>query len=149
MTSPPPDEPHLTEWQAHGLACLVVRNPYLKAFCGYVAVAPGHPLHGLDWTDAHTIVDDLRVHGGLTYTGKSTPLICHPHEPDNAWWLGFDCAHAYDLVPGLPGLDSPLMGGQYRDIAYVRAEVESLAEQLARAGGAHAEVDALAGEKAP
>lgn len=56
-------------------------------------------------------------------------------EPDDVWWFGFDCMHAglSDHVPGLfmtPRLRE-LMPGVYRDLAYVHAETERLAEQLA------------------
>jgi hypothetical protein len=40
-------------------------------------------------------------------------------------FIGFDCAHSYDLMPGwkLEGL-----GGTYRDIEYVQKECEKLAK---------------------
>jgi hypothetical protein len=62
--------------------------------------------------------------------------------PDDVFWLGFDCAHAGDLSPamearmrsyGIPSLQGPEFGAfreVYRDLPYVRAEIESLAGQL-------------------
>lgn len=51
------------------------------------------------------------------------------------WWFGFDCGHAYDAKPGLaahyPAFRSIMPGGQYRDMAYARAQTEHLAQQLA------------------
>jgi hypothetical protein len=41
--------------------------------------------------------------------------------------LGFDCSHAGDLSPGR---GPQFSHERYRDVAYVRAEVESLAAQL-------------------
>ena len=40
-------EPDRIEWRnEHGQPCLIVRNQS-GALCGYVAVSPGHPLHGV------------------------------------------------------------------------------------------------------
>jgi hypothetical protein len=122
------DEPDRIEFEAHGLPCLMLRNPF-GAWCGYAAVPPGHPYHGK--SDA-----DVEAHGGITYAGTCDESvgICHvpkPGEPDNVYWFGFDCSHCYDLTPGLriPMLDHVV----YRDVNYVRAEVEALAAQLAAA----------------
>jgi len=75
--------------------------------------------------------------------------ICHvpsPGEPDNVWWFGFDCAHAGDYIPGaqhyLPTHLRDTLGAptgwstvvEYRDIAYVKRECESLARQLKALG---------------
>ena len=54
-------------------------------------------MHGKDYNAL-----DVEVHGGLTYAGECSGSICHvpkPGEPDNVFWFGFDCAHAYDLSP--------------------------------------------------
>ena len=52
---------------------------------------------------------------------------------DDAWWFGFDCAHGGDR--SYMAMDSKYRmsfeGDVYRDFAYVRAECESLARQLA------------------
>lgn len=68
---------------------------------------------------------------------KSGP-VCHP-EPQSVWWVGFDCAHSGDRKPGfekclrtLCEVDPKivaLLQGQYRDFAYVRAQVVALAAQ--------------------
>jgi hypothetical protein len=49
------------------------------------------------------------------------------------WWFGFDCAHANDLQPGSVA-GRTFDWQQYRDIAYVKDEVESLASQLKKRG---------------
>lgn len=106
----------------------------------------------------------LEVHGGLTYSDfcqADAPEghgICHvPRrgEPDNVWWFGFDCGHACDLSPATAalldaihaeeGTPNPLaqyrsddvpayMREVYRDLAYVTAETNTLAGQLAAMG---------------
>lgn len=137
------DEPDRVEFYAHGLACLMVRNKIVGHWCGYVAVPPEHPLHGVSCDSER--VDDVVVHGGLTYEGGCFGDICHAAksgEADDVWWLGFDAAHAGDLMPGAAAdlrelkelsakLRNPYGEWPYRDEAYVRAECEALAKQLA------------------
>lgn len=137
-------EPDRIEWMTKaGLPALMVRVDH-GAWCGYVAVPPGHPDHGKHYRDVEDTID---VHGGLTYADKCSGKVCHvpaPGEPDDVWWFGFDCVHSGDLAPGMGGrMLSPLSvfgfggsatdgyGSTYRDVAYVRREVEGLARQLA------------------
>lgn len=97
-------EPDKVSWTdpATGRPCLAVRNP-VGAWCGYVAVDPGHPLHGQDYD-----VPDVVVHGGLTYAAycregaTEAEGICHvprPGQPHDVWWFGFDtCQAAFRVV---------------------------------------------------
>ena len=133
------EEPDREQWRTKaGLPGLIVRSVTGGNLCGYVAVPPGHPAHGKGYDDV-----DVEVHGGLTYASmcrEDTP-ICHvpePGEPADVYWLGFDCAHAWDIMPAMAareramGLPSIGDGSEhYWRMADVRAEVESLAEQLA------------------
>lgn len=60
--------------------------------------------------------------------------ICHvplAGRLDHVWWLGFDCAHCGDVSPGTERSGGPDPTGTYKDIGYVRMEVERLARQLA------------------
>lgn len=140
------DEPDRVEWRYHGtprFPLLIVRGPS-GALCGYVGVPPGHSYHGGKYGGA-----DVYVHGGLTYGAacQDGGKICHvarAGEPDDVWWLGFDCAHCDDYCPGSAAWererypDEPHMwtrdGGyhRYASLLYVKAEVERLAEQCAR-----------------
>jgi hypothetical protein len=125
-------EPDRIEWRAHGFPCLIVRSETMGALCGYVGLPPGHPLHGEPYD-----IPGVDVHGGLTYSGSCAGHICHiarPGEPDAVWWLGFDCGHPGDKCPAT---DSYIMrglgrsgSGDYRDVEYVKAEVEKLAKQF-------------------
>lgn len=137
------DEPDKISWtdNATGRPCLIVRNR-LGGLCGYVAVDPGHPLHGADYEQP-----DVDVHGGLTYanaceeTDTEAEGICHVPSagaPTDVWWFGFDCVHSGDLAPGMAAISrhSGLGVGiyrndTYRDVPYVVREVEGLAQQLA------------------
>lgn len=67
------------------------------------------------------------------------------------WWIGFDCAHAFDFQPGMAahtgrsyhghnletGSGSGLHSGEvYRDLNYVKGEIAKLAARAKRAAGA-------------
>lgn len=134
-------EPDRVEFEHKGFPCLMTRGP-TGHWCGYVAVAPGHPWHKKTGSKLR-----IRVHGGITYTRECHGHVCHvpkPGEPDNVWWVGFDCAHWGDRRPEDSRQGSAmeqLLGDgwcfmreahAYRDVAYVKAECESLAGQAHR-----------------
>jgi len=139
------NEPDKIQWQdeATGLPCLLVRNAHFGNLCGYVGVPKTHPMYG------ETDHDDLSVHGGITFSSTcdkgaldEAHGICHlpdPGEPDDVWWLGFDCAHAGDVTAiseiymekELRSMSDSLRGyGTYRNVEYVKAECARLAQQL-------------------
>lgn len=158
------DEPDRIEWEHAGRPCLMVRNTQVSgAWCGYAAVDPGHPWHGLNYSRIEIERDEqgglvvreadrpspesiIDVHGGLTYSGACRGSVCHvakAGQPEDVWWFGFDCAHGFDLSPlmevalnrarrelGMPSLLENPRHEVYRDVAYVQAQVNSLAEQL-------------------
>lgn len=101
--------------------------------CGYVRVPAGHPWHGKGYDDVCRVDGEwVDVHGGLTFAEADTD--CGKGGEDNAWWLGFDCAHAGDAPdPGLPGYYDRLAfpGDTVRDTAYAEAQCKLLAEQAA------------------
>lgn len=130
------DEPDKLVWidADTDLDCMIVRGR-AGALCGYVGVPPEHPSHGNNyWHDEGG--PSVDVHGGLTYADLCSDIVCHVPEhgrPGDVWWFGFDCAHAYDFIPALTKyrLPTELPDDVYKDIAYVKAEVTSLAKQLA------------------
>lgn len=98
--------------------------------CGYVKVLPGHPWHGKGWDD----LDGIIVHGGVTFAKADKP--CDEGGADDGWWIGFDCAHAWDAPdPSLPSerrhTYTPSDDCVIRDQEYVEAECRSLCEQAA------------------
>lgn len=149
------DEPDKVQWrdEASGFACLIVRS-HLGTLCGYVGVPAGHPWHGLYCervrmpgasSARYDDAGDPRAHGGLTFAGAcqhgADPArgICHvpgPGDPDDLWWLGFDCAHLYDLVPALGRFHLPDPSVIYRDLDFVAGAVAALAEDAAKAARA-------------
>jgi hypothetical protein len=77
------------------------------------------------------------VHGGLTFAHPDTD--CGKGGEDNAWWLGFDCAHWNDAPdPSLPGYEHRALGttGMIRTTGYVAGECRRLAEQAAEVAAA-------------
>ena len=82
--------------------------------CGYVRVPVNHPWHGKHYDDL-----SVDIHGGLTFAEPDKP--CDGNRPDNAWWLGFDCAHYDDASdPSLPcDHQMPSFGGSIKTQTYV------------------------------
>ncbi len=100
---------------------------------GYIRVPVGHPWHGRSYDDI-----DCNAHGGLTYSRADVPT--NKVELDaQYWWIGFDCAHAWDLQdPSLPGISTfmPAFGdGEIRTQEYVEQECRNLCEQAAACKG--------------
>ena len=106
--------------------------------CGYVRVPLGHPWHGSTMDQAD---ENIRVHGGITFTEPDVP--CEKDGPDNAWWVGFDCAHAFD-APDLELLKNETKevlqilkgiskGGVVRTQEYVEEECKNLCLQAKEA----------------
>ena len=99
--------------------------------CGYVRVPVGHPWHGKHYDDV-----DADVHGSLTFAEPDED--CGKGGEDNAYWVGFDCAHYGDNPdPDLPfgrthmRIDDP--NGRVRSQEYVESQCRSLCEQAAKA----------------
>ena len=91
------------------------RHETMGHLCGYVKVPTSSPLYDCDEDDPS--IEPLHVHGGITYAGDlGTP---------GEWWIGFDCAHAGDLVPY-----GPIQYGTYRDVEFVLHELRNLIDQL-------------------
>jgi hypothetical protein len=110
--------------------CLIVRGP-MGALCGYVGVNKTHPTYMKNYNDIN-----VDVHGGLTFANICSPNkehgICHiveEGEDDDVWWLGFDCAHAGDMIPNRVG-GYRWYEDQYRDLYYVMNQCVLLARQL-------------------
>lgn len=146
---------------AAGLKAYALRHTTLGCWCGYVEVPPGHPLFGVGYSEESAALSDslarrkaqpigenpsfavlvacaigggviasptfvFMVHGGITFAGAGY----WPGADKDSWWYGFDCGHCDDIQPGMLKYYSDSKG-TYRDLAYVFAECESLAEQLA------------------
>jgi len=125
------DEEDLQKFESSGYQCIVLRGP-VGSLNGYVELPLGHPSFGKHYDDV-----DVEVHGGLTYGSHTNP---DTGEKDLGFWLGFDTAHAGDITPKTSSLlrafseaFEPRPGGTkdtYKNFAYVREQVVSLAKQL-------------------
>lgn len=117
----------------HGL---VIRNQ-LGSLCGYVGVPYGHPYFRKNYYDYDYYIP---VHGGITFSRFGWP----PLFKNGLWYIGFDCAHFGDYVPGLETLKRKYKSenllefpsifehsSTYRNMAYVEGEVFTLAEYIA------------------
>lgn len=119
------DEPDRLDFACVGFPC-AMRRGMVGAWCGYVGVPHGHPWHGVEYDNIQA-----RVHGGLTYS-----RFCLPAEDsDCQWYVGFDCAHGWDIVPGMARYNLPRLfeNAAYRDVSYVRKQVQRLAVQASKA----------------
>ena len=119
-----------------------VTNNGIGYRCGYVRVPAGHPWHGKDYDAIEPYPD---VHGGLTFAAPDSD--CGKGGEDNAWWVGFDCAHCGDakdldlLTPEQRRYEEELnrrypsrLGyDTIKTADYVAAECRRLAEQAASA----------------
>lgn len=108
----------------------------------YKRIRNDHPTYECGWKLDHSPEARIEIHGGLTYSGFCDGgRICHmakEGEPDNVYWFGFDCAHAGDVSPGMSAFrdqfNLSFLGeypDKYRDVSYVQAETNRLAQQLA------------------
>jgi hypothetical protein len=133
-------EPDAIEWQTEaGFAGALRRVPWSGHLCGYIGVPAGHLWHGRSSSSI-----DADVHGGLTFAtlGSDTKDLI----PSELWWIGFDCAHSGDSSPLDEAQYQSMSGGAYRDVEYVRYEVERLAKQAAEFDGCaflETEIEAL------
>ncbi len=108
------NEPNYVEFEASGFSCVIHRHPELGHLCGYIGV-PKEMAGGL--TD-QTLPN---VHWAWTWWSNRIPK----KEPDGKVWFGFDCGHHGDLIPMMPEA-----GGIYRNITFVREELERVATEL-------------------
>lgn len=138
-------EPDRVEWRHDNFVCLALRHPRFGNWCGYVAVPPRHPWHHRCDDALDEKVRPADVHHGITFTSScmtddhpARERVCHvppAGEPDDVWWLGFDCGHGYDFQPGLAATEAALgyepIGPDwksYRDLEYVQANCNRFAD---------------------
>ena len=102
---------------------LIIKHEKMGHLCGYIAVPEGHPCYRKHYDQEPAL--SLSVHGGITYSEGHPPM----KEGDKQWWwLGFDCAHSGDLVPGYYFRNSEDV---YRDETYVMEQLREMSVQLA------------------
>ena len=113
----------LEEWERHGYLCRIVQGKRLDHYCGYVGIPIDHPLVKDEEWD---IIERLEVHGGVTFTTDSFTL--NDSWEKKLWkepyfWIGFDCAHAWDYSKVNPK-------GHKWTLSELKREANRLADQL-------------------
>lgn len=123
MSYPWDEEPDEDRWvdPATGVPCKAWRHPSLRTWCGYVRLPEGHP-----WLAEDADLSGVDVHGGITGSPSTGP--------DPEMWVGFDCAHGFDLWPDDVDRRWSLPLSEYRTLTYVRSECAKVAAQAAVAG---------------
>ncbi len=113
-------EPDSLDFTHAGLNCAIRRVFGSGHLCGYVRLPECHP-----WSVCRSEWEvPAQVHGGVTFGPEGLA------GGRDDLWVGFDCAHIGDLIPAAPSD----RGGEYRDLAYVKAQCESLAQQVIDSG---------------
>lgn len=134
------DEPDAWDGEHCGLRIAARRSVLMGMWCGYAGVP----------TRYRQVAEPegrFQAHGGINY---SSPNAENSDLMPDAYVLGFDCGHSWDVVPmlefSLPthlrrhfmGPRGGPLGRFYRDLDYVIDEAKHLAEQMAaRLPGRH------------
>lgn len=133
------------EWVTRaGLLAQVVINHHGGFRCGYVQIPPHHVFYNNDVpTDEGYItyiIDNLDVHGGVTFSGNRTG--------EDGYFIGFDCGHVGDaidfelIIDPLVQANRRQMKEQHpdpddyeiRSLEYCIEQCESLASQIVHWG---------------
>lgn len=135
------DEPDAIFWvdKSTWYNCSIIRNQF-GALCGYVAVSRNN----IYYNDTDT-PDSFEVHGGITFNAIGFHDVTD-YFPEYIRFrdlriYGFDCAHGFDLCPGMVKVNRSLgllpRGAElysslvlYKDVAFVINQVQNLAKQL-------------------
>lgn len=122
-----------------GYSCFIYRHPRKGHLCGYVDVPRNHPLYGIDHANEifDMITGDIKVHGGVSFTGRLTNHYGNKELPDylddeHDWLIGFDCNHAEDYTPleYVRPYNEIDVEREYRTARYVADECRKLAKQI-------------------
>ena len=113
------DEPDTLEFidDFTGMECEIKRN-FMGSLCGYVGIAPEHPYYGKTYSDP--LLKKLDMHDGLTCSRRL----------NNKFWIELNCGHHGDLHPSQASMPTAPKNVTYKDIAYVKRELEHLAFNL-------------------
>ena len=94
------------------------RRSRIGAWYGCVRLPENHILND---DKLQTEDFDLEVHGGVTFFDK---------KEDDFYWIGFDCAHEFDILPTFPIIQQRSDLITYKNLDYVKEECKKLAKQL-------------------
>jgi hypothetical protein len=136
------------EFKYRGFICIIKRIQEMGHLCGYVGIPKSHRFYGKSYRDIEDMAD-IKVHGGLTFSNEFIPDMEKETAGRDLWFIGFDCAHAGDLMPYmLQGMTlntmhlkfmTDVLEGQenflkttetYKDMKYVSKQLRSLVRQV-------------------
>ena len=82
--------------------------------------------------DVHPSIErEVSVHGGITYTGTGKSFVAVTGFKHTHWYIGFDCAHLGDMVPGMQALGLSFgLDETYKDEQYVTDQLDKLERQV-------------------
>jgi hypothetical protein len=123
-----------------GYKCLVLRQQRHKNLCGYVFLPKDHIFYGKVSEEVwdNDELRHIKVHGGVNFAG-------YFDFTESDYVIGFDCAHAFDIVPSIyeliPDIYSKFIiedglevdfskNSTYKTVEYVTDECKKLAKQL-------------------
>lgn len=101
--------------------------------CGYVKLPDGQTY------EAFSENDWINCHGGVTFAEES---LGSQHFLESGFWVGFDCAHAWDVVPSMKQLSKSIADiysrfqacpPSYKNIGFVFGECKEIVRQLIEA----------------
>lgn len=129
------NEPNLLHYihSKTGHIILIKRNLMVGSLCGYVGVKEtslSYSIH--DFLNKEK--DEFKVHGSVTFFGycqEFHEIIGVAYNEKKIVWLGFDCAHLYDIVPSLLLLKQDYINDcTYKNLSFVINQCAKLSHQL-------------------
>jgi hypothetical protein len=86
--------------------------------CGYILIPQGKKYYQEYFDNL-----DINIHGGITYSSTNLRF-----QPEEGWWIGFDCAHSGDLCYMYESEN--YSHDVYRTMEFVESELKSAVDQL-------------------
>jgi len=85
-----------------------------------------------EYANSRSPLDEGSIWNRMTFPKIDEPKEePYPHDTGmDLYWIGFDCAHAMDIIPGIDGSLSR-NGSTYKDEEYVRNEIAGMVSQAA------------------
>lgn len=124
-----PDQSHFT--LENGSPGIIKRDDINGALMGYMPIGREHPFHGKSFDKI-----PVDVHGGLSFSKNELiydDQLAWFASSKGWWWIGFDCAHAFDIMPAVGNMGmKPYPNATYKPYHYVRWELNRLAMQIER-----------------